>query len=100
MSAEIPTLSSDFAERVLKRVARVRRRRALTWAGVALVAVAAVGVAIGRRAPAAPTAAELVAADFEWLEEVGTGTSTPASIVFPDEQNPDENLLVAVARSQ
>jgi hypothetical protein len=100
MSDEVPALSPDFAERVLQQVARVRRRRALTWAGVALLALVVGGLGVVRWSRPPPVPAELVAADFEWLEDVGTGTSTPASVVFPNDQTPDENLLVAVAQSQ
>jgi hypothetical protein len=99
MNPDVPSLSPDFAERVLRQVARVRRRRALTWAGVALVGIAAVALGVGRMSRPSLASEQLVAADFEWLEEVGTGTSTPASVVFPDDRTPEENLLVAVAQN-
>jgi hypothetical protein len=99
MNPEVPSLSPDFAERVLRQVARVRRRRTLTWAGVAVVGIAAAVLGVGRLSRPPLASEQLVAADFEWLEEVGTGTSTPASVVFPDDRTPEENLLVAVAQN-
>jgi hypothetical protein len=95
----VPDLSADFAQRVLRKVDRVRRRRVI--AGVVGIVALAVIIALRMGSPfpsmspaAAPT---LVASDFSWLEEVGTSTSTPSAIVFPDESQIDENVLVAVA---
>jgi hypothetical protein len=99
MNPEVPSLSPDFAERVLRQVARVRRRRVLTWAGLAVVGIAAAALGVARMSRPPLASEQLVAADFAWLEEVGTGTSTPASVVFPDDRTPGENLFVAVAQN-
>jgi hypothetical protein len=97
----VPPLPVDFADRVLSEVARVRRRRGILGA-LAVCALLAIAISVTRPrlAPKSPVAPVLVAEDFEWLEEVGTSTSTPTAVVFPDESPIEENLLVSVAQNR
>jgi hypothetical protein len=79
-----PALSPDFAERVLRRVDGVKRRR--RWVlGLGVMGLVVLTV-LAARGPARPSRTpELAAAEFSGLGEMGTSTSTPSALLFPDE---------------
>ncbi len=104
LDEEVAPFSADFSERVLRAAEATRRRRRLGGSAVVLVALAVVGtrrwtapmVEVPAAARPTPTAS-LSSEDFAWLEEVGTSTSTPSAVVFPEDLGDD--LLGAGAES-
>jgi hypothetical protein len=106
MSAEPgPELPSDFAERVLHEVDRIRRWR--RWGGAAAAGlVAAALLRLGSHAaPQArsPRGAALEADDLAWLEQAGAEPSDPEAMMLSMEiestTSAEGNPLVAVAEN-